>query len=129
VNVSNEGQEIPVILNEEGLVTALKQMTDASVTTIEPLRVRRLDREHDARKRDGPALESEVNVIVHQTIGEHTKSQTPAAVREPSQVGGPILAIAEDRLALVPSRNDVVHASGNLDSQGSRQTPLLWTRL
>ena len=73
MDISQQRKEIAIVLNEEGFVSTLEEVADPIVAEVEPLRVDGLQRQHDARQGNRPALEREVDVVVHQAVAEHPK--------------------------------------------------------
>ena len=73
MDISQQRKEIPLILNDESLVPALEKVPHPLVAEVEPLRVEGLQRQHGARQRDRPALQCEVDVVVHQTVAKNSK--------------------------------------------------------
>jgi hypothetical protein len=73
MDISQQGEEIALVLNEEGLVPALEKVPDALMAKVELLRVEGLQRQHDAGESHGPARQSEVDVIVHQAVTQDSE--------------------------------------------------------
>jgi hypothetical protein len=73
MDVSQQRNEIPLILNDESLVPALEKVPHPLVAEVEPLRVEGLQRQHGVRQSYRAALQCEVDVVVHQTVAKNSK--------------------------------------------------------
>jgi hypothetical protein len=111
MDVAHQREKISVRVDQECLVTALKEMSYSVVASIEVLRVGRLKTGHDLGESDLARLDRQVDMIVHQAIGQNPKVEFPVVEREPVQVPLPITIVPKNRLAFVATRNDVVNAS------------------
>jgi len=98
VDVSNQREQISVFLDHESLVPALKQMTDAAVPPVEPLRVCRLKREHHARQLRRPSFHGQVQMVAHQAVGQDTQPEPFATTDQPIQVLSPVMVVSENEV-------------------------------
>ena len=106
-------------------VPTLKQVTDAAVPAIEPLRVRRLQRQHHSRQLRRATLDGQMEVVAHQAKGQHPQAKPLPTPNQPIEVLLPIPVIPEHRLALVASRDDVIHGPLSLQTQRPRHDSII----
>src|SRR5262249_6120076 len=122
MDIAQESVEVPVVLDERGLVPALKQMADAIVAAVEPLGVDRMQAGHDFREGGGAGPDGEVRVVGHQAVGEELEAELLAAAREQTQVLVAVYVAAKECPALVAASGDVIQPAGDLQSRQSCQT-------
>jgi hypothetical protein len=120
VDVADEREEIRGLLNDQGLVSPLEEMSDPLVAVVEPLSVGAMKRKYDSRQRDGPRLKSKVHVIRHEAVGIETKTESIPIVREPSEVEIAVDVVSKDLALLVSTRDDVIHRPRKLQARGAR---------
>lgn len=62
-------EQMAVLLNEDGLVPSLEEMTGSSARSVKELRINAVQLTHAERKIAVRRLDEEVVVVVHQTVG------------------------------------------------------------
>ena len=111
VNVSNESQQVPVLLDQERFVPALEQTPDAPVPAVEALRVGRPQSQHHSRQRRRASLDRHSE---HGCPSDRTPAAETRTAHGPSrtvQVRLPIGVISKHRPPLVAPGDDVVNRS------------------
>ncbi len=108
MNVTGNSQEVSVILDEEGLETALKKMTASSIAHIEITRVGDAEPLHAFREIRPVCTNQEVVVIIHEHISDNVNIKPLMHATQYVQKRKPILLILNDRTPFVASRKDVV---------------------
>jgi hypothetical protein len=129
MDVSKQFEEVVLFLDEEGLVSALEEMADAPMSGIEPLGIVGMQREHYPGQGRWPALQSEMDVIVHEAVGEDPKPKPFLALAEPFEIRFSVPIVAKDGLSLVPSSDHVVDPARELYAKSPGQAHLQATSL
>jgi hypothetical protein len=114
--------EVPILLNDEGLVASLKEVADSVVAAIEPACVGRVEVCHDPRKGLRASPHREMDVVGHQAVGDQTKVELFPNAGEAGKVLFSILVISEDGLPLVPPGRYVVQRARELQPRWSRHS-------
>jgi len=69
VDVLKQGQEVFVPVEEDGFVSALKQMADGAVSAVKAQGVALIDALEDLGKRCFACFDQEMDVVTHEDIG------------------------------------------------------------
>jgi hypothetical protein len=112
-------EEVPVLLDQMALETALEQVTRTAMPPVEVARVAAIEILHACGEVGFRRLQKEVVVIPHQR-----ECVQPPVVRldRPPQPLQPFLAVPivpGNRPSLVPAGHHVIQRAGKLDPQGS----------
>jgi hypothetical protein len=94
-------------LHEQAMETALKQMTDAAMTSVERDGVSLIQPSHPAGKPDLGRLQEQVIVIGHQNPGVETPTALHDHAGQKSEKPAAIDIVAEDVAALIAATGDV----------------------
>jgi len=119
VDVPQERQEMSIAIDQKGHIPPLEEMTCAASPAVEPLRVRALQRQHQARDRHRTSSDCQMDVVAHEAIGEQLELEALAVVRKPLQVFFAIAVVEKDALTLVATHYDVVQAPWHFHPQSS----------
>jgi len=114
--VAEQREQITVVVDEGGVVAALKEVPHSIVTTVKPLRVARLQCVHDRPDSDRASSDRKMDVVSHQAIREKLESESLAVVGQTAEVLTAIGVVEEHVAALVASRNDMVEAPAGFES-------------
>ena len=120
MDVSKQGQPVPVLLDEKGLVPPLEQMSGPLMATVEVLRIGRLEPGHDPGKRDLPRLNGQMDVVVHQAVRQHPERELLSVEGQPTQVPRSVCVVPKDVSPLVASNDDVVKPAHHRHPQRPR---------
>ena len=112
VHVTDQRDQVSIFLDEEGLVAALKEMSDPPVSPVEPLGVGRMHPGHDPGKRERAGSNGQVDVIGHEAVREESEAEPLAVVGDSSEILLSIQIVSEHRTPLVSAGGDVVHGAG-----------------
>src|SRR5450759_1384887 len=105
--VANQGQQVPVLLDQECLVPALEKVPDPVVPAVESLRIGRLQCQHDARQPRRTPLDRQVDMVAHQAEGQEPEAEPLPVLRQPIQICPAVFVIAKHGLPLVPANDDL----------------------
>ena len=103
----------------ERLEAALEHMTDATVSSVEPLAIAGVELLHHPRQRHRVGLQHKMEVIRHQTTGPASNLKARARDRQPKEKPLIVAVIQENLLACITARHDVVHRTGDMHAQWS----------
>ena len=118
-------QEVALLLYQDGLVSALKEMSHTLMPLVEMLGVDPIELPHSEGKIPLRGLGDQVIVIVHQAVGV-TEPMVPLIdLAEEIQKGDAILVVPEDRILGISARGKMVEGSLILDPQRSGHTRML----
>ena len=84
---------------------------------VEALGVDTVDMPHQPRQIRRPCVQHQVEVVAHQTVGQHLGIKTICCPGDDVQLGLPIRVVSVDRFAPVTPRGDVVDGIWEFDSQ------------
>ncbi len=115
------------------MVAPLEQVTDTVMTTVEALRVRRVQSSHAAREIGLRSLYEEMVMIAHKAVRVKVPPQLLRFVGEESKESLAIDIVAKDRLALIASGGQVVQSACILQPKFSchrsrLDSPLVWIK-
>jgi hypothetical protein len=125
MDVSNQREQVSVLLDQECLVTSLEQVPDAAMPPVEPLRVGRLERQHHSGQPRWTSLYRQVHMISHQAIGQYPQPEPLPAPDKPVQILLPVTIVPEDCLALVAPSYDVIDGPFRLQPQRPRHPSII----
>ena len=108
------------VVNDPGREAPLKEVTDAVVAVVEPLRVEEAEPVHRARKDSAGRRDDEVRVVRHQAPVEQLPAEAAGRFLELRDERVGVVAVAHDRLARNTAHRDVKHASFGQE-HGSRR--------
>lgn len=67
-----------------------------------------LNRQHDSRDRNRTPLNRQMGMVIHETVGVQPEIEPLPVVWQTAEVPLPIRIVAEDRLALIASHDQMV---------------------
>src|SRR5687767_4356025 len=120
VDVPDQSEKVPILLNEERFVSALKEVSDPSVAAVEPLGIGRLKPCHHAGKWNGARSHGEVYVVCHQAVSEELEPESFALMGNPIEVFAAIQVVPKDGSLLISACSDVVHSAGKMQPRRAR---------
>jgi hypothetical protein len=104
---------------QNGLETALEQMSHLAVAAVECLLNHTVEVAHHPRQVRAARVQHEVIVIAHQAIGEHLHVKALHTLLQHAEQRSTVAVDLEDRLAPVAARCEVVDRIRELDAQGA----------
>jgi len=122
VNITDQFQEIGILITHDCLVPPLKKMPHLPISPVKILRISKQKGLHDLAQRDLFDLHKKVNVVFHQCVGIETKRKSHLTMgkvgKEPLQV----LLIPKYPLPAVPSADHMVKSAGKMYPRSTSHT-------
>lgn len=109
-------EKVKLSLDDDGLETPLEEMSTPFVTSVEPLRVSRVQVVHPSRDVPGWSFDEEVIVIADEAIGMKSESLFEDDRAEQVEKVGPIEVVHEDRRSLVAAADHVVERAREFEA-------------
>lgn len=122
MDVPDYRQEVPVVEDSMSPVSALEEMPDASMATVETPGVCGQNGESNARERLRAGPDSEVEVVGHQAVSKNVELKPRVASIHRREKSVPVFIVSKDRLSLVSPRDHVVDGAREVNSQGPRHS-------
>lgn len=124
-DVADGGEQVFVLLHEERAVAALEEVAVAAVAAVEALGVDTVQVPHAAGEVRLRRLHEQVVVVRHQAVREPLPAVALAAERECLEEALAVCRVPVDRLALVPTCDDVEDSVCELDAGRACDPPTL----
>ena len=83
MDVSQQGEEIPIRVDQKRLVPSLEQVTRPLVAAVEGLGVGRLQPMNHPRESNLPGLNRQMDMIRHQAVGDQAEFEPFAVMAQP----------------------------------------------
>ena len=125
MDVFKQTEKIRILITQDGLVPALKEVADSTVAAIEVHCVGLIQPLHDFGQRNILRLDQKMDVLVHKNIGIDAAAGTVLVYREEQEVLLEVYGILEYPLLLVAARNDVIEGAGILNARFSRHSAIV----
>jgi hypothetical protein len=109
-------------LHQHRLVAALKKMTHAPVTSVEPNRVADIQPLHDHPQGDVAALHNQMIVIRHQHISVDQHTESLRQLRHQFQPVTPVRIGAKNNPPLIAASRHMMPGAGKINAQRSSHT-------
>ena len=120
VDVSNELQEVGLVLAQDRLEPILEQVPGPVMATIEVRRITGEQRSHRATQRLCNRPEQEMHVVRHQSPRVHVDRASLDEQADATEKIFAIRVIDEDRATFDTARDDVVKRAGRVESRAAR---------
>ena len=108
-----------VFLNEDGLVSALEQMSSPLMTFIKKLCIDPVQLPHTQRKIAVRRLDQEVIVVVHHAVGMTEPVIPFIDMLERVQEVDAVLVVFENGLLFIAARGNVIDGTGVFNAEGA----------
>jgi hypothetical protein len=120
VNVTHQLVEVPLLLNQDRLVTILQKMPCSAMTMVEPHRISGEKAPHSAGQWLMPSANKQVKVVGDQSPGQHGETGGLARFGQPINKVIPVLVGPEDSLSVESTYHDMVDGRGRVQTRTSR---------
>ena len=106
-----------VLLNEDGLVPALKEMAGTVAAVVEKLRIDAVQLAHAEGEVSVRGLQEQMVMVVHEAVGMAQPVIAFLDVLKRPEEHFAVLIVLEDGLLLVAARGDVIDGAGIFDAK------------
>ena len=114
VNVPNQGKKIVVLIAENGFITVLEKVAGPLVASVEILGVPRKKFPHDRGNAVFPALEENMDMVVHEDPCVYGAFAIAHCLAEALQKSGLVLVVFKDCGLVDTPDHDVVKGTGDI---------------
>jgi hypothetical protein len=115
MNVTDQFQEIGVLLAEDGLVSCGKQVADPFVPAIKEAGITGKDRAHDAGEGKSLCLDEEMEMVSHESVSVEAIRESFSSHGQALDKSLKALFVLKDDLAVIAPGDDVIEGAGELN--------------